>query len=85
MTDKILLRHSISRHQSLSVKLRGAYHGCVGSRAMPHSVKFKSKIFLPTPRYAAQWGVDSALCRKAESRDMFANFSANSQPYAKLF
>jgi hypothetical protein len=31
MTDKILQRHSISRHQSLSVKLRGAYHGCVSS------------------------------------------------------
>jgi hypothetical protein len=28
---------------------------------MPPSVKFKSKIFLPTPRYDAQQGVDSAL------------------------
>jgi hypothetical protein len=27
MTDKILLRHSISRHQNISVKLRDAYHG----------------------------------------------------------
>jgi hypothetical protein len=32
-------------------------------RAMPSSVKFKPKIFLPTPCYAAQRGVDSALCR----------------------
>jgi hypothetical protein len=36
-------------------------------RAMPPSVKFKSKILLPTPRYAAQRGVVSALCRIAES------------------
>jgi hypothetical protein len=29
MTDKILLRHSISRHQIVSAKLRDAYQGCV--------------------------------------------------------
>jgi hypothetical protein len=76
-------------------------------RAMPPSVKFKLKIFLPTLRYAAQRGVHSALCRIAESFDsalcriagsddsalcgiagsqhIFAYFSANSQPYAKMF
>jgi hypothetical protein len=37
--------------------------------AMPLSVKFKSKIFLPTPHYAAQRGVDSALRRIVGSRD----------------
>jgi hypothetical protein len=37
-------------------------------RAMPPSVKFKSTIFLPTPRYVAQRGFDSALCRIAGSR-----------------
>jgi hypothetical protein len=37
--------------------------------AMPLSVKFKSEIFLPTLRYAAQWGVDSELCRIAPSSD----------------
>jgi hypothetical protein len=65
------------------------------------------KNFLPTLGYAAQQGVNSALCCKAESRNstlcciagshdsalcsiawsqhIFANFSANSQPYAKIF
>jgi hypothetical protein len=38
-------------------------------RAMPPSVKFKSNIFLPTPCYAAQREVDSALCRIAQSCD----------------
>jgi hypothetical protein len=47
--------------------------------AMQLSVKFKSKIFLSTPRYAAQRYVHHC----AESR-IFANFSANSQPYAKM-
>jgi hypothetical protein len=37
--------------------------------AMQLNVKFKSKIFLLTPRYAAQQGVDSALCRIAGSRN----------------
>jgi hypothetical protein len=37
-------------------------------RALPPSVKFKSKIVLPTPRYAAQ-RVDSVLCRLAGSLD----------------
>jgi hypothetical protein len=41
----------------------------IAQSAMPPSVKFKSKIFLPTPRYAAQRGVDSVLCGIAESRD----------------
>jgi hypothetical protein len=36
---------------------------------MPPSVKFKSQIFLPTPHFAAQWGVDSALCPIVGSRD----------------
>jgi hypothetical protein len=34
-------------------------------RAIPPSVKLKSKIVLPTPRYAAKREVDSALCRIA--------------------
>jgi hypothetical protein len=38
-------------------------------RAMQLDVKFKSKIFLSTPRYAAQQGVDSALCHISGSRD----------------
>jgi hypothetical protein len=37
--------------------------------AMPPSVKFKQKIFLPTPRYAAQRGFDSMLCRIVGSRN----------------
>jgi hypothetical protein len=36
---------------------------------MPTGVKFQSKIFLLTPRCAAQRGVNSALCRIAGSRD----------------
>jgi hypothetical protein len=32
-------------------------------------VKFKSKIFFPTPRYAAHQGVDSELCHIAGSHD----------------
>jgi hypothetical protein len=85
---------------------------------MPVSVKFKSKIFLPTPRYVARHKVDSALCHimgshhsplcriaqsfysmpchiarscdfklcsKAWSKHLFVNFSANSQPCAKIF
>jgi hypothetical protein len=35
---------------------------------MSLNVKFKSKIFLSTPRYAAQRGVDFALCRIVGSR-----------------
>jgi hypothetical protein len=31
MADIILLRHSVSRHQILSVKLCDAHHGCVSS------------------------------------------------------
>jgi hypothetical protein len=42
-------------------------------RAMQLGVKFKRKIFLPTPR--------SALCSIARSH---LYFSANSQPYAKM-
>jgi hypothetical protein len=38
-------------------------------RAMPSSVKFMSKIFSPTSRYAAQRGVDSrAMPHSRESR-----------------
>jgi hypothetical protein len=36
-------------------------------RAMQLNVKFKSKFFLSTRRYAAQRGVDSTLCRIAQS------------------
>jgi hypothetical protein len=35
----------------------------------PPSLKFKSKIFLLTPRYVATWGVDSTLCRIEGSHD----------------
>jgi hypothetical protein len=63
---------------------------------MPLNVKFKSKIFLPALRYAAQQGVNSVLCRIAQScnsmlcgiawsQPICANFSANLQPYAKIF
>jgi hypothetical protein len=38
-------------------------------RAMQLNVKFNSKIFLSTPRYAAQRGVYSALCHIVGSRD----------------
>jgi hypothetical protein len=40
---------------------------------MPLSVKFKSKIFLPTPPYVAQLGVDSVLCRIAGRRFWSSN------------
>jgi hypothetical protein len=63
--------------------------------SVPPCVKFKSKIFFPTPRNAAQWGVDSALWRIAwncdsvlcdivHSQHIFTNFSANSKPYANI-
>jgi hypothetical protein len=42
---------------------------------MPPSVKFKSKMFFPTPRYAAQRGVD--FCRRME-----LNYSENLNLYA---
>jgi hypothetical protein len=67
---------------------------CLRLRAMQLNVKFKSKIFLSTPRYAAQRGVDSALCRIAGSCDSAlcgiaqscdSNSSANSNLYAKPF
>jgi hypothetical protein len=37
--------------------------------AMPPGVKFKSKIFFPSPRYAAQRGVDFGLSCIAGSHD----------------
>jgi hypothetical protein len=42
-------------------------------RALPLNVKFKSKIFLSTPPYAAQRGVDSALFGIARSRFSSSN------------
>jgi hypothetical protein len=59
-------------------------------RAMQLNVKFKSKIFLSTPPYAAQRGADSALCFIAGSRDsvlcgIAQSCSANFNLYAKPF
>jgi hypothetical protein len=46
MTDNILRRHSISRHQIVSAKLRGAYHGCVRIDDEQDAVKFRRRMQL---------------------------------------
>jgi hypothetical protein len=53
-------------------------------RAMPSSVKFMSKIFSPTSRYAAQRGVDSALCHIAGSHDSMLCCIARSRDSAAM-
>jgi hypothetical protein len=46
MTDNILRRHSISRHQIVSAKLRDAYHGCVSIHDEQDAVKFQRRMQL---------------------------------------